>query len=208
MGAAKNIFGSITNLAGSVVDKTKSGLKSVFKSADSNVIKTTSKTIGSTATAVSGGRSVVKSAVGNFASGVGSTAKVGGKVFGVTGILGGVGLAGAKIYDYVGDTWAITTAQREYENQIKLAGQEADVTKQAQDQQIDFMTRMLDLRNAGQDSSVMGASGGLNSDLFPLQTAASEASESNNIMWYALIALAVVGSGTYIYSKKMKGGKK
>jgi hypothetical protein len=205
MGAAKNIFGSITNLAGSVVDKTKSGLKSVFKSADSNVIKTTSKTIGSTATAVSGGRSVVKSAVGNFASGVGSTAKVGGKVFGVTGILGGVSLAGAKIYDYVGDAWAVTTAQREYENQIKLAGQEADVTKQAQQNQIDYMTKMIELRNAGQDSSVLGASGGaLGSDLFPLQAAAAEASDKSNIMWYALLGIVIVGAGTYIYTKKGK----
>lgn len=204
MGAAKNIFGAISNLA----DKAKSGVKSVFKSADSNVIKTTSKTLGTSATAVSGGRSVVKTAATNFATGVGSTAKVGGKVFGVTGILGGVSLAGAKIYDYVGDTWAVTTAQREYENQIKLAGQEADVTKEAQQNQIDYMTKLIELRNQGQDSSVLGASGGLNSDLFPLQTAAAESSDKSNIMWYALLGIVVVGAGTYIYSKKMKGGKK
>lgn len=208
MGAAKNIFGTITNLAENVVDKTKSGFKSVFKSADSNVIKTTSKTLGTTATAVSGGRSVAKSAVGSFASGVGSTAKVGGKVFGVTGIVGGVSLAGAKIYDYVGDTWAVTTAQREYENQIKLAGQEADVTKEAQQNQIDYMTKLIELRNGGQDSAALGASGGAGSDLFPLQSMAAESSKSSSFMWYALLGIAVVGAGTFIYSKKMKGGKK
>ena len=207
MGSAKNIFGSITNLAGSVVDKTKSGFKSVFKSADSNVIKTTSKTLGSTAPAISGGKSVVKSAVGNFATGVGSTAKVGGKVFGVTGILGGVSLAGAKIYDYIGDTWAVTTAQREYDNQIKLAGQEADVTKKAQDQQIDYMTRLNDLRNSGA-SAGMGASGGAGSDLFPIGQGVADSQGSKNYMWLALLGIAVVGGGTYIYSKKMKGGKK
>jgi hypothetical protein len=205
MGAAKNIFGAISNVA----SKAKTGLKTVFKSADSNVIKTTSKTLGTAATSVSGGRTIAKAAVGNFASGVGSTAKVGGKVFGVTGIVGGVSLAGAKIYDYVGDTWAVTTAQREYENQIKLAGQEADVTKQAQDQQIDYMTKIIELRNAGQDSSVLGASGGSGfGDLFPLQTASAEASGNKNIMWYALLGIAALGAGTYIYSKKSKGGKK
>jgi len=204
MGAAKNIFGALTD----VVDKAKTGLKSTFKSADSSVIKTTSQTVGNTAQAVSGGRSVVKQSVGSFAKGVGSTAKVGGKVFGVTGILGGVSLAGAKIYDYVGDKWAVTTAQREYENQIKLAGQEADVTKEAQDNQIDYMNRLNDLRMEGQNSVGMGASGGagFGDNLFPLQADAAGAAGSKNIMWYALLAIAVVGSGTYIYSKK-KGKK-
>jgi len=206
MGSAKNIFGSLTNLAGDVVDKAKTGFKATFKSADSNVIKTTSKTLGSSAPAISGGRSIAKESVGKFAKGIGSTANVGGKAFGVTGILGGVALGGAKIYDYVGDTWAITTAQREYENQIKLADQEADVTKKAQDQQLDYMKRLYDMRMGGQDSAGMGASGGAGSDLFPLQGAAQEATQSGNIMWYALLGLAVIGSGTYIYSKK-KGKK-
>ena len=201
MGAAKNIFGALTD----VVDKAKTGLKSTFKSADSSVIKTTSQTVGNTAQAVSGGRSVVKQSVGSFAKGVGSTAKVGGKVFGVTGILGGVSLAGAKIYDYVGDKWAVTTAQREYENQIKLAGDEADVTKQAMDNQLDYMNKVNDLRNSG-TSAGMGASGGAGSDLFPIGQGVEDSQGSGNVMWYALIAIAVIGSGTYIYSKK-KGKK-
>ena len=202
MGAAKNIFG----VFGKIADKAKDVVKPIFKSADSRVIKTTSQTVGNTAQAVSGGRSVVKQSVGSFAKGVGSTAKVGGKAFGVTGILGGVSLAGAKIYDYVGDTWAVTTAQREYENQIKLAGQEADVTKEAQDNQIEYMLKLNDMRMNGQDSAGMGASGGAGSDLFPLQSASAGSAGSSNIMWYALMAIAVVGSGTYIYSKS--GGKK
>jgi len=203
MGAAKNIFG----VFGKIADKAKDVVKPIFKSADSRVIKTTSQTVGNTAQAVSGGRSVVKQSVGSFAKGVGSTAKVGGKTFGVTGILGGVSLAGAKIYDYVGDTWAVTTAQREYENQIKLAGDEADVTKEAQDNQIEYMLKLNDMRLNG-DSAGMGASGGAGSDLFPLQSASAGSAGSSNIMWYALIAIAVVGSGTYIYSKNSKGGKK
>jgi len=202
MGAAKNIFG----LFSTAIDKTKSGLKSTFKSADSRVIKTTSKTLGSDATSISGGRSVSKSAIGSFASGVGSTAKVGGKVFGVTGILGGVSLAGAKVYDYVGDKWAVTTAQREYENQIKLAGQEADVTKKAQDNQIDYMNKIADLRNSG-DPSAMGASGGAGYDLFPIGAGVEGSEGSSNIMWLALLGLAIVGSGTYIYTSR-KGDKK
>jgi len=201
MGAAKNIFG----MFGKIADKAKDVVKPIFKSADSRVIKTTSKTLGNAAPAISGGRSVVKQSATNFAKGVGSTAKVGGKVFGVTGILGGVALGGAKIYDYVGDTWAVTTAQREYENQIKLAGDEADVTKQAMDNQLDYMNKVNDLRNSGA-SAGMGASGGAGSDLFPIGQGVAEAQGSGNIMWYALIALAVVGSGTYIYSKSR--GKK
>ena len=201
MGAAKNIFG----VFGKIADKAKDVVKPIFKSADSRVIKTTSKTLGNAAPAISGGRSVVKQSATNFAKGVGSTAKVGGKVFGVTGILGGVALGGAKIYDYVGDTWAVTTAQREYENQIKLAGDEADVTKQAMDNQLDYMNKVNDLRNSG-DSAGMGASGGAGSNLFPIGQGVAAAQGSGNIMWYALIALAVVGSGTYIYSKSR--GKK
>jgi len=201
MGAAKNIFG----VFGKIADKAKDVVKPIFKSADSRVIKTTSKTLGNAAPAISGGRSVVKQSATNFAKGVGSTAKVGGKVFGVTGILGGVALGGAKIYDYVGDTWAVTTAQREYENQIKLAGDEADVTKQAMDNQLDYMNKVNDLRNSG-DSAGMGASGGAGSDLFPIGQGVAEAQGSGNIMWYALLGLAVIGSGTYIYSKSR--GKK
>jgi len=201
MGAAKNIFG----VFGKIADKAKDVVKPIFKSADSRVIKTTSKTLGNAAPAISGGRSVVKQSATNFAKGVGSTAKVGGKVFGVTGILGGVSLAGAKIYDYVGDTWAVTTAQREYENQIKLAGDEADVIKQAMDNQLDYMNKVNDLRNSG-DSAGMGASGGAGSNLFPIGQGVAAAQGSGNIMWYALLGLAVIGSGTYIYSKSR--GKK
>ena len=202
MGAAKNIFG----VFGKIADKAKDVVKPIFKSADSRVIKTTSKTLGNAAPAISGGRSVVKQSATNFAKGVGSTAKVGGKVFGVTGILGGVSLAGAKIYDYVGDKWAVTTAQREYENQIKLAGQEADVTKEAQDNQIEYMLKLNDMRMNGQNSAGMGASGGAGSDLFPIGQGVSDAVGSKNVMWYALLGLAVIGSGTYIYSKSR--GKK
>ena len=208
MSAYKNLFGSLTNFAGNVVDKAKAGGKAVFKSSDSSVIKTTSQTVGNAAQAVSGGRSIAKQSVSKFAKGVGSTANVGGKAFGVTGILGGVSLAGAKIYDYVGDKWAVTTAQREYENQIKLAGQEADVTKEAQDNQIEYMLKLNDMRMNGQNSAGMGASGGagFGDDLFPIGSEVAGDQGSGNIMWYALLGLAVIGSGTYIYSKSR--GKK
>lgn len=207
MGAAKNIWGGISGLFSKAKSETKV-VKSAVKTLDSNSIKTTSKTLGSSEKFISGGQSTLKSSASSFAKGVGSTANVGGKVFGATGILGGVSLAGAKIYDYLGDTFAITTAQREYENQIKLAGQEADVTKKAQDNYIDYLKKLADLRADGQDSSVLGASGGaLGSDLFPLQEAAAEASGNKNIMWYAILGIVVIGAGTYVYSKKLKGGK-
>jgi len=207
MGAYKNIFGAFTN----VFDKTKKGVKAIVKrsptkSLSSPVISTTSKTIGSSAPIISGGRTVAKKSASRFAKGVGSTANVGGKVFGATAILGGVSIAGAKIYDYVGDKWAVTTAQREYENQIKLAGDEADVIKKAQDQQIDYMNKIIDMRNAGNDPASLGASGGAGG-LFPMGEDVVGAQGSKNIMWYALLGIAAIGGTAYIY-KNYKGGKK
>ena len=205
MGAAKNIFGAFT----SVFDTAKKGIKSVVKRAptkslSSPVISTTSKTLGTSRKLVSGGQSVTRAAASKFAKGVGSTANVGGKVFGVTGIIGGVSLASAKVYDYIGDTWAITTAQREYERQIKLAGQEVDVTKKAQENQLDYMQRLMNLRNEGQDPNVLGSSGGAGfpSDLFPMGAAAAAKDSGSNALLYALIGVALIGGGAYIYKKK------
>lgn len=212
MGAAKNIWGAVSGLFSKPKTETKV-VKAAVKSLDSNTIKTTSKTLGSAEKLVSGGESTLKTSVSKFAKGVGSTANVGGKAFGVTGIVGGVSLAGASIYGYVADEWAMTTAQREYENQIKLAGQEADVTKQAQDQQLAYLQKVADMRNNG-SSAGMGASGGSGfpSDLFPMRSAAadtaSENASSSKVMWLVILGIAGLGAGTYIYSKKMKGGKK
>jgi len=200
---------SFANLFGGIKGKIKPAAKAL-KSVDDDIIKTTSK-LGSQTKIISGGTSVAKGSIGKFAKGVGSTANVGGKVFGVTGILGGTALAGGKIYDYLGDTFAVTQVQREYEHQIKLAGQEADVTKQAQTQYIDYLKALMDLRNAGQDSSALSASGGAGG-LFPMSDAANAANateaSSRNIMWLALLGIAVVGGGTFVFSKKMKGVKK
>jgi len=203
MGAAKNIFGALTGL----VDKAKSGLKSSIRSADSSTIKTTSKTLGSSQKLVSGGQSVAKESATNFAKGVGSTAKVGGKVFGAGVILGGTTIVATKIYDFVGDTWAITQSQREYENQLKLMETETEVTKKAQDQNLKYMLEIQKLRSEGQDSSVLNGSGGVGSDLFPVGSKVAEDSGNKNILMYALLGVVVLGMGTYIYSKKMKGGK-
>jgi LPXTG-motif cell wall-anchored protein len=201
MGAIKSIFGGFS----SAIEKLKGG-KSAVKSANSNTVKTTSKITGSTSPIVTGGQSATRQGLSNFAKGVGSTANVGGKVFGAGVIVGGTTLAGAKIYDYVGDTWAVTTAQREYENQIKLAGQEADVIDKARQSQINYMEKLQDMRNNGTDSLALGASGGANggtnSDLFPLGTAAAESAENNNTLLYAGIGIVALLAGLYIYKKK------
>ena len=203
MGAAKNIWGTVTGLF-SKPKSTATAVKSTVKSLDSNTIKTTSKSIGSAEKLVSGGESTLKNSVTKFAKGVGSTANVGGKVFGVTGIVGGASLAGASIYGYVADEWAMTTAQREYENQIKLAGQEADVTKEAQNNYLDYLKKISEMRNSG-DSSAMGASGGAGNDFFPMGTQSAETSaanaDSSKIMWLVILGVAGLGAGTYIYSK-------
>ena len=208
MGAAKNIWGTVTGLFSKPKAETKV-VKAAVKTLDSNTIKTTSKTLGSAEKLVSGGESTLKTSVSKFAKGVGSTANVGGKVFGVTGIVGGASLAGAKVYNYVADEWAMTTAQREYENQIKLAGQEADVTKEAQNNYLDYLKKIAEMRNSG-DSSGMGASGGAGSDLFPMGSAAadsaSENASSSKVMWLVILGVAGLGAGTYIYSKSR--GKK
>jgi hypothetical protein len=208
MGAAKNIWGTVTGLFSKPKAETKV-VKAAVKTLDSNTIKTTSKTLGSADKLVSGGESTLKTSVSKFAKGVGSTANVGGKVFGVTGILGGASLAGASIYGYVADEWAMTTAQREYENQIKLAGQEADVTKTARDNYLDYLKKIAEMRNNG-DSSGMGASGGAGSDLFPMGSAASDTASANadssKVMWLVILGVAGLGAGTYIYSKSR--GKK
>jgi hypothetical protein len=208
MGAAKNIWGTVTGLFSKPKAETKV-VKAAVKTLDSNTIKTTSKTLGSAEKLVSGGESTLKTSVSKFAKGVGSTANVGGKVFGVTGILGGASLAGASIYGYVADEWAMTTAQREYENQIKLAGQEADVTKTARDNYLDYLKKIAEMRNSG-DSSGMGASGGAGGDLFPMGSAASDTASANadssKVMWLVILGVAGLGAGTYIYSKSR--GKK
>jgi len=212
MGAAKNIWGTVTGLFSKPKAETKV-VKAAVKTLDSNTIKTTSKTLGSAEKLVSGGESTLKTSVSKFAKGVGSTANVGGKVFGVTGIVGGASLAGAKVYNYVADEWAMTTAQREYENQIKLAGQEADVTKEAQNNYLDYLKKIAEMRNNG-SSAGMGASGGSSfpSDLFPMGSAAADSASANadssKIMWLVILGIAGLGAGTYIYSKNMKGGKK
>lgn len=183
--------------------------KAVVKTADSSLIKTTS-TLTTIASPTSGGRAIAKTAVADFAKGAGTTAKVGGKVFGATAILGGTSLAGGAIYNYLADTAAKTTAQREYDLQIKLAGKEADVIKEAQQNQIDYITKIQELQGSGA-SAGMGASGGA-STLFPLQERAAQASEAeasaSGTMWTAIIVLGLLGAGVYVASKTVFKKKK
>lgn len=197
MSALKNIISGIANEA--------KGLKT----ASSRLIKTTPKILGSTEKAISGGRAVAKEAVTNFAKGVGGTANVGGKVFGATAIVGGAAITGAAIYDYVGDQWAVTTSQREYENTLKLAGQEAAIIKQAQDNNLAYMQKIIDMRNQGTSSEAMSASGGSDSgSLFPInksmQEAASTKADNTNTIMYALLGITAMAAGAYAYSNRGK----
>lgn len=183
--------------------------KTALKSASADVIKTSSKITGSAEAAVTGGRSVLKTAAVDTAKGLGSTAKVGGKVLGATAIIGGTSLAAGSIYNYLADSWAMTTAQREYDNQIKLAGKEADTLKQAQNNQLDYLKKLQELQGSGA-SAGLAASGGAG-DLFPIASAmptgADQASiadanaSRSKMMWLAILGVAAIGAGTFIYAK-------
>ncbi|MFA6462382.1 MAG: hypothetical protein WCV90_09040 [Candidatus Woesearchaeota archaeon] len=192
MGAIKNIFENIG---------------SVFKSADSKVIKTTSKTLGSSAKLVSGGQTVLKSSAPAVSKSVSPTLiKVGKNAAVATGILGGVTIAGAKIYDYVGDQWAVTTVQRENENTLNLMDKENKTTKQAQDNQLAYLKGLAELRNSGVDSSTLGASGGAGDSLFPVSTSGGDqtATASSDTLWYVLAGITILGIGAYTYTHRGK----
>jgi len=197
MGAAKNIFGALTN----VVDKAKSGVKSVFKSADSKVIKTTSKTLGSTAPAISGGRSVVKESASNFVKGVGSTAKIGGKVVAGTGIFAIPAAAGLYGYDMFKNVLARNSDYYSAANDNKNYAAETENLKY----------RIEVLQNA-QREGIDGANGvnGINGTDYlegGSVSGSDSASDNSNVKYYVIGAIVLIAAGTYIYSKKMKGGK-
>jgi hypothetical protein len=205
MGLGKNI----SNLFGKAKSVLKAPAKSAIKSADSNTIKTTSKVLGSGATEISGGRAVMKNLAQSTGTAITGTARVGAKVFPYAAVIGGTSLGATKIYNYVADEWAMTNAQREYENQIRLSNDETAALKKAQDQQIKYIIDLNNARNQAGDSAVMGGSGGAGDfSLFPIgdKAAADSAAEqgSKNIMWYVIGGIAVIGAGTYIYSKNRK----
>lgn len=191
----------------------------LFKDNDARLIKTTSKIAGSAAPAVTGGKAVAKEAVSSFAKGVGSTAKVGGKVFAATGIVGVPIVAGTKIYDYLGDVRAKTEELRQYDQMIKLADKETDVVNKARDAELEYAKKLKDAQ-AGASSS-LGASGGSDGTggYFPIlgnltdqsanaaDKAASNAASTKTLV-YGGLAAALLVAGVYIYSKNKKGVKK
>lgn len=198
MGAAKNIFGALTN----VVDKAKSGVKSVFKSADSKVIKTTSKTLGSSAPAISGGRSVVKETASNFVKGAGSTAKIGGKVVAGTGIFAipaAAGLYGYDVFKNVlarnSDYYSAANDNKNYAQESQNLKDRIEILQNAQKNGIDGNNGLngADGTNYLEGGSVAGTS--------------SDDTSNSNVKYYVIGAIVLIAAGTYIYSKKMKGGK-
>lgn len=190
----------------------------LFKDNSATLIKTSSKITGSAAPAVTGGKAIAKETAASFAKGVGSTARIGGKVFAATGIVGVPIVAGTKIYDYLGDVRAKTEEMRQYDQMIKLADKETDVVNKAKQSALDFAAKE---KAAGVDSGSLSASGGADGTggYFPIlgnlsDTAASAAdkaqanSASTKTIMYGVLALAALGTGLYIYNKKSKGGKK
>ena len=186
----------------------KDVVKTELKSASSDVIKTTSKITGSAEKAVAGGQGVLKSAATDLAKGVGSTAKIGGKVVGVTAITAGAALTANQIYNTLANSWAMTEAQRQYQDQINLSSQDASVTKKAQDQYLKYLQGLSDANASGGSLAAGGA--GANpfgvSSTMPSSadtTAATEASASaSKTMWYVIGGVALLVAGTYVYSKK------
>ena len=187
----------------------------IFKDLSSRFIKTTSKISGSTNSAVSGGKVIAKETVANFATGVGSTARVGGKVFAATGIVGIPVIAGARIYDYIGDVSAKNEEMRQYDMLLKLAEKESDITQKARDAELKYLQK-LKMLNDGQNSIIMGQSGGADNTggYFPILGNLTD--KSNDVLLsaqstartksiiYGLLAMTVLGAGTYLYTKSKR----
>lgn len=200
----------------------KTVAKDVIKSADESVLKTTSKITGSSAAKeVSGGRAVIKESATEFAKGAGSLAKIGGKTVAAVGIIGGTSLAAGKIYNYLADERAMTTAQREYENQIKLADKENQTIKERYATEIDYLKKMKALQQNPNNSNNLGASGGSDGSagMWPIMSsmggggssAATPAQSSGSSLGSKLavggIAAAAIIAGIVIFKKvnKKKG---
>ena len=87
---------------------------------NSNVIKTTSQTIGSMIPAIAGGKAVRKTVAKVASKGAGGVAKVGKKIAIGTGLIGASVVGGAKVYDYVQDVRSKTPEQRQAEDAFDL----------------------------------------------------------------------------------------
>lgn len=193
--ALKQIF----KRAGDVFEDAGKSVKSLFKSADSKVIKTTSKTLGSNAKVISGGAAVEKSVARNFATGVGSTAKIGGKVIAGTGIVAIPVAAGIYGADKLKNTLArqdeyyqTKDDNKNYANETQNLKDRINILEKAKEQGINAPNYYLE-----------GGSSTPNSE--------SEKSGIAGMSPYALLfaGLVVVGIGAYAYTNKNKvGGKK
>lgn len=182
--------------AGDIFEDAGKSVKSIFKSADSKVIKTTSKTLGSNAKVISGGQSVVKSTARGFSTGVSSTAKIGGKVIAGTGIVAIPAAAGIYGLDKFKNTlarqdeyYATRDENKNYANETDNLKDRIKVLEKAKEQGIDAPNYYLEGGSTTPDS---------------------EKTSSSKISPYAIGAgvLILAAIGAYAYSNKSRGGKK
>jgi len=184
-------------------------------------IKTTPQFAGSKLPSIAGGKSA-RSAAGNvIAKGITGSAKIAGKIIKPTAMIGVPIFAATKLYDYIGDVRAKTEDLRQYDIALKLAEEEGDLIDARRQAELDYNNK-INQQRAGSGNTVdstpsglLGVGGGSDGvgGLFPLMgglfggdaadKAASEASTAKS--WAAgAVALALIGSGIYIYSKKTK----
>jgi hypothetical protein len=167
----------------------------LFKSADSKVIKTTSKTLGSKATVISGGKVIAKSTASGFSQGVSSTARVGGKVIAGTGIVAIPAAAGIYGLDKFKNTLARQDEYYATKDENKNYSQETDNLK-------DRIKILEKAKEQGIDAPDYYLEGG--------STTPEGMESKSKLSPYALLAagVAIVAIGAYAYSNKSRGGKK
>lgn len=187
----KNIIGN----AGSVISKI---------GGNSKVVKTTAQTIGNSAPAVSGGRTVLKSFAEGASKTVTGTANVAGRAIVPVGVGLGAIFGTAKVYDYVQDVRAKTPEIRQYDQTLDQAERELKLIDQARKQQ-----EQSSLGSSGfsMPSSGYAVGGGL-SDYLPVlgamndPTVAQAKSSATKSVVFGVLGLALIGGGLYVANKK------
>lgn len=186
------ILGSEEKAAAQAVKVAK---KAGIKTAAQETINTSSKIEGLEKGITSGGRRIPTESIKNFASGVGSTAKVGGKVIGGVGIVAIPAAAGLYGYDRFKDIvsrqpqyYQTKNDTKNYEDRVKALEDYMNLLNEAQQNGINtnnpFLGAIPSLPNFNTQNS-----GGVPAD---------------NTKWYVIGALGLALAGAYAYSKRGK----
>ncbi len=211
-------MGWIKGLVKRGADVAQSVGKVPMKSLDSPVIKTTSQVLGDMRKSIAGGVSRLKAPAKDAAKGAGSLARVGGKTFAATGIVGVPLLAASRVYGSVATEWAKTSDLRQYEAALDLSERESNIRAAAQERELDYarQAQILAAQQAGEGTktgdpyaSASDGWGGFypnSGKLFGDKSADVAMTESKTSATKAGVigAVLIAGllAGAYVYKKK------